>query len=73
MLVEERYRRIRTLLKSHGTVSVEHMTQALGVSRERRFAATLSNSRRRAKSGACMAAPCSWRASCRSACERAFA
>lgn len=34
MLVEERYRRIRTLLKSHGTVSVEHMTQALGVSRE---------------------------------------
>ncbi|CAG9267753.1 DeoR/GlpR family DNA-binding transcription regulator [Paraburkholderia unamae] len=34
MLVEERYRRIRALLKAHGTVSVEHMTEALGVSRE---------------------------------------
>lgn len=34
MLVEERYRRIRALLKTHGTVSVDHMTQALGVSRE---------------------------------------
>ncbi|MCA8093714.1 DeoR/GlpR family DNA-binding transcription regulator [Burkholderia anthina] len=34
MLVEERYRRIKALLRDHGTVSVEHMTDALGVSRE---------------------------------------
>ncbi|PXW26438.1 DeoR/GlpR family DNA-binding transcription regulator [Paraburkholderia caballeronis] len=34
MLAEERYRRIRALLRDHGTVSVEHMTEKLGVSRE---------------------------------------